>query len=192
MPSPDGFNFTLHIRRLCEDFIARLEPLRHIKLERVAICFSQTRTTRQGRYATLTPLRFLDGKPHTIRRGRQWGISKVFDAAGREMLYILNFYLPRFLDLPLREKLTTVVHELWHIHPRFNGDVRRLGARHYAHGRSKKKYDADMERLVEQWLRLDPPEELYAFLRDDFRALSARHGRIFGRRFHAPKLFRVD
>jgi hypothetical protein len=49
-----------------------------------------------------------------------------------------------------------------------------------------------MERLVEQWLRLDPPEELYAFLRDDFRTLSARHGRIFGRRFHAPKIFRVD
>jgi hypothetical protein len=192
MPAPDGFDFTLHIRRLCADFVSRLEPLRHIDLARVAITFSQTRTARPGRYATLTPLRFIDGKLHAIRRGRQWGISKIFDADGREMLYILNFYLPRFLNLPLGEKLTTVVHELWHISPRFNGDIRRLGAHHYAHGPSKKKYDADMERFVEHWLRLDPPEELYAFLRDDFGALATRHGRIFGWPFRAPKLFRVD
>ncbi|MBN2579997.1 MAG: hypothetical protein JXB10_13495 [Pirellulales bacterium] len=191
--SGPGFDFTLHIRRLCEDFTARLVPLRHVDLSRVAICSSQTRSaSRQGRYATLTPLRFADGKLHTIRRGRQWGIQKVLDADGREMLYILNFYLPRFLDLPFREKLTTVVHELWHISPRFNGDVRRLGVRHYAHGRSKKQYDAEMERLVAEWLRLDPPEELYGFLRDDFRTLHVRHGRIFGRKFSAPKLFRVD
>jgi predicted metallopeptidase len=192
MPAPDGFDFTLHIRRLCEDFIARLEPLRHIELARVAITFSQTRTTRPGLYATLTPLRFFDGKPHTIRRGRQWGITKIFDTAGHEMLYILNFYLPRFLNLPFQEKLNTVAHELWHISPRCNGDVRRLGARHYAHGRSKKKYDVEMEQLVRQWLRCDPPEDLYAFLREDFPALSARHGRVFGQRFRAPKLIRVD
>jgi predicted metallopeptidase len=189
----NGFDFTLHIRRLCEDFVARLEPLRHIDLTRVAISFSQTRSAaRQGLYATLTPLRFFGGKLHTIRRGRQWGIQKVHDGNGREMLYLLNFYLPRFLDLSFREKLTTVVHELWHIHPQCNGDVRRLGAERFVHGRSKRQYDAQMEKLVEDWLAQDPPGELYDFLRQNFRELSARRGRVFGRKFHAPKLFRVD
>ena len=64
------------------------------------------------------------------------------------MLYILNFYLPRFLDLPFREKLTTMLHELWHIGPKFDGDVRRLGGRCFAHGSSQKQYDAHVEALL--------------------------------------------
>ena len=39
------------------------------------------------------------------------------------MLYLLSFYLPRFLKLPWREKLATVIHELWHVNPQFNGDL---------------------------------------------------------------------
>jgi len=188
-----GFNFTLHVRQLCEDFVARLDPLRHIDLSRVVISFSQTRSaSRHGLYATLTPLRFDGGKRHAIRRGRQWGRQKMLDKNGREMLYILNFYLPRFLDLPLREKLTTVMHELWHVHPQFNGDVRRLGARCFAHGSSKKQYDAEMEALLDQWFALNPPEELYDFLRHNFHQLSTRHGRVLGRKFHRPKLVRLD
>ena len=79
-------------------------------------------------FATLTPLRFAGGRMHTFRRKRRWRIQRLYDPDGREMLYILTFYLPRFLDLPLREKLTTVLHELWHVGPEFDGDVRRLGA----------------------------------------------------------------
>ena len=88
-------------------------------------------------FASLTPLRFAGGQRHTLRRGRQWTLQRVCED-GREMLYILNFYLPRFLDLPLDEKLTTVVHELWHIGPRFDGDLRRFGGRCYAHSGSQK------------------------------------------------------
>ena len=111
-------------------------------MSRVAVSFSQARSgTRAGMYATLTPLRFPGGRIHTVRRGRKWGMQKVKDHNGQEMLYILNFYLPRFLDLPLREKLDTVVHELWHIGPKFDGDLRRFGNRCFAHGPSKKQYD---------------------------------------------------
>ena len=96
-------------------------------MRRVAVSFSQARSgTRAGMYATLTPLRFPGGRIHTVRRGRKWGMQKVKDHNGEEMLYILNFYLPRFLDLPFREKLDTVVHELWHIGPKFDGDLRAL------------------------------------------------------------------
>ena len=115
---PAGFDFTLHMRRLCEDMTDRLPELRHIDLSRVAISFSQARkNTRHGVFASLTPMRFADGRTHTVRRGRKWGVQRLQAASGREMLYILNFCLPRFLDLPFGEKLTTVVHELWHISP---------------------------------------------------------------------------
>lgn len=190
---PAGFDFTSHMRRICDDMVGRLDQLRHIDLSRVALSFSQTRKAgRYGIYAAVTPLRFAGGGTHVVRRGRRWGIQRLCDADGREMLYILNFYLPRFFDLPFREKLTTVLHELWHIGPKFDGDVRRLGGRCFAHGSSQKQYDAHIEALVARWLSLGPPEPLYAFLRLNFRELVQRHGRIVGRRVPAPKLVPLD
>jgi hypothetical protein len=188
-----GFDFTLYTRRLCDDMVARLDQLRHVDMSRVAVSFAQTRRAgSQGMFASLTPLRFADGQMHTFRRKRRWGIQRLYDPDGREMLYILNFYLPRFLDLPFREKLTTVLHELWHIGPKFDGDVRRLGDRCFAHGASQKQYDAHIEVLVDRWLALGPPESLYAFLRLGFRELAARHGRVFGRKVPSPKLVPLD
>jgi len=191
--APAGFDFTTHMRRLCDDVVARLDQLGHVDMSRVALSFSQTRKAGSfGIYAAVTPLRFVGGGTHTIRRGRRWGIQHLYDANGREMLYILNFYLPRFFDLPFREKLTTVVHELWHIGPKFDGDVRRLGGRCFAHGSSQKRYDAHIEALVARWLSLEPPEPLYAFLRLSFRELSSRHGRIVARRVSMPKLLPLE
>ena len=187
-----GFDFTLHMRQLCEDMVARVDALRHIDMGRVALSFSQTRRTGPyGMYASLTPLRFPGGQMHTIRRGRRWGMQRLLAADGRELLYILNFYLPRFLDLPLREKLGTIVHELWHIGPKFDGDLRRYGGRCFAHSPSQRRYDAQVTRLVDCWLSLSPPEAAYGFLRLNFRELVARHGHVYGRKIPAPKLLPV-
>jgi len=184
-----GFDFTGHIRRLCGDMVRRVDRLRHIDLDRLAVGFRQTRSrTTHGMFASLTGMRFAGGQPHTVRGGRKWGIQRLLGPGGREMLYLLEFYLPRFLDLPFREKLTTVVHELWHVSPRFDGDVRRHKGRCYIHGSSQKQYDALVGTLVDQWLRLDPPEALYHFLRDDFHTLSHRHGHIHGTKVRSPKL----
>jgi predicted metallopeptidase len=190
---PRGFDFTTHMRRLCADMVVRLEQLRHIDMAQVAVSFSQTRKAgRFGIYAAVTPLRFSGGGRHMLRRGRRWGMPRLYDPEGREMLYILTFYLPRFLDLPLQEKLTTVVHELWHVGPAFDGDVRRLGGRCFAHGASRKQYDAHIEALVARWLSCNPPAALYDFLRLSFRELSARHGRVVGQRVPTPKLAPLD
>jgi len=187
-----GFDFTLHMRRLCNDMAVRVDRLKHIDISRVAISFSQARkATSFGMYASLTPMRFSQGRMHTIRRGRKWGVQRLLGADGREMLYILNFYLPRFLNQPFQEKLLTVMHELWHIGPRFDGDVRRFGSRCFAHGSSQKQYDAQVEVLLRRWLALGPPEPVYAFLRLDFGELTARYGRVFGRKIPAPKLREV-
>jgi len=185
----NGFDFTSRIRALSTDMVCRLPELAHIDMNRVAVGFSQTRRSGpQGIYATLTPLRFVGGGLHTVRRGRQWGVQRLFDAAGREMLYILRFYLPRFLDLTFEQKLTTVAHELWHIGPDFDGDLRRFNGRCYAHSPSRKDFDAAAERLVRRWLDSRPPEGLCDFLRQDYRTLVERHGRVFGIRVTTPKL----
>jgi hypothetical protein len=190
---PTGFDFTLHMRRLCDDMVARLDPLRHVDMSRVAVSFTQTRRPgSMGMFASLTPLRFAGGQMHTFRRKRRWGIQRLFAEDGREMLYILTFYLPRFLDLPFREKLATTLHELWHIGPNFDGDIRRLGSRCYAHGSSQKRYDAYVEALLDRWLGFGPPESLYGFLRLHFRELAGRHGRVYGRKVPVPKLVPLD
>ncbi|MBN2476667.1 MAG: hypothetical protein JXB62_18800 [Pirellulales bacterium] len=181
------------MRRLCDDMVTRVGRLRHVDMDRVAVGFSQARKASPfGMYASLTPMRFAGGALHTVRRGRKWGVQRLYDASGREMLYILNFYLPRFLDLPLREKLTTVVHELWHIGPQFDGDVRRFGGRCFAHGASQKRYDTQVETLLRRWLADEPAESVWAFLRDDFRELTTRHGHVHGRKFPSPKLIPVQ
>ena len=54
-----GFNFTLHMRRLCVELADRLEELAHVDMDRVAIRFCQARkAVRYGMQASLTPLRF--------------------------------------------------------------------------------------------------------------------------------------
>lgn len=190
---PAGFDFTGHVHRLCRDMVDRLDPLRHIDVSRVAVAFSQTRkATAYGMHASLTPMRFAGGLRHATHDGRKWGVQRLYGPDGREFLYILNFYLPRFLDLPLPEKLATILHELWHISESFDGDVRRFAGRCFLHGSSQHAYDARVRRLVDGWLAQQPPPSLYAFLHGTFRDLVARHGRVFGRKIPTPKLLPVQ
>src|SRR2546423_750122 len=170
-----AFDFTLHIRRLCDDMVGRLPELAHIDMDRVAVTFCQTRkAVPHGMFASLTPLRFAGGAATAVQRGRLHAIERVCNASGREMLYILSLYLPRFQNLDFREKLITVLHELWHISPDFSGDIRRHNGRFHAHTHSQAEYDEEMGRLADRWLAAGPPQELWSFLHEDFRQLAHR------------------
>jgi predicted metallopeptidase len=187
--SSSGFDFTASMRRLCTDLCTRLEALRHIDVDRVAIRYCQARKrVAHGLQASLTPLRFEGGQRHRQLRGRTWSIQQLYDAHGQEMLYLLSFYLPRFQDRPFDDKLSTVIHELWHVSPSFDGDLRRHPGRCYAHTHSQKQYDAQMQTLAAEWLALAPPPDLYEFLRLDFRQLAQRHGFIVGQSIPTPKV----
>jgi hypothetical protein len=188
-PRPLGFNFTHHVRLVCQDMVERLAELRHIDFSRVAVGFCQARkAVPHGLQAALTPMRFEEGRQVTIRNGRQYRVQQLVDERGNEFLYLLTFYLPRFLNLPFREKLVTILHELWHISPRFDGDLRRHEGRCYIHTRSEREYNAAMGKLADQWLAQNPPDDLYRFLDLSFAALCAHHGRVYGARIPAPKL----
>ncbi|MCG8583562.1 MAG: hypothetical protein MI757_02495 [Pirellulales bacterium] len=188
-----GFDFTAHVRRLALDMVTRTPDLAHIDLSRVAFSFAQARKrVSHGIQASLTPMRFESGSLTGWRRGRQWTVQRLIAADGTEMLYILTLYLPRFMDQPFEEKLATLVHELWHISPAFDGDLRRHAGRCYAHTSSQAAYDAEVDRVVERWLSLDPPQELYRFLRLNFDELERRHGGVYGQRIAIPKLIPVE
>ncbi len=187
------FDFTSAIDRVCRDMTDRIGALNHIDMNYVAIGFCQTRrATSHGMFASLTPLRFQNGKRITRRSGKKWKIQSYLSSEGGEYLYILNFYLPRFLELSLFDKLETIVHELYHISPSFDGDLRRFGGRCYAHGSSQKKYDAIVKRLTHQWLDAEPPKGMWEFLRYDYRQITKRYGSVYGVKIPAPKLILVE
>ena len=187
-----GFSFTNSMRRVCADAVERLPALGHIDLDHVALSFAQTRKrTAHGLYASLTPMRFAGGSLICRRRASTYAIQRLYDAQGREILYILTFYLPRFMDLGFREKLITVFHELWHIGPAFDGDLRRHPGRCYAHTHSQKDYDAEMDMLARQYLSAAPPLDIYGFLQGNFADLLTQYGRVFGAKIRRPRLQRL-
>jgi hypothetical protein len=188
-----GFDFTGHVRRLSTDMARRTPHLGHIDPDRVAIGFCQTRKpVSHGTYASLTPMRFVGGRVDTVRRRRRWTLQRLYDPSGREMLYILSLYLPRFMNLPFRQKLTTLMHELWHIGPRFDGDLRRYDGRCFVHTGSQRSYDVHAERLADDWLSLYPPHDVYDFLHASFQDLVRLHGGVYGTKIPTPKLVPVD
>ncbi len=190
--SRQSFDFTQAMCDLCADIAERVSEFQHVEVERVAFNICQTRRdVSHGMYASLTPLRFAGGAERKVMRGMSWGVEPLCDEGGSDYLYLLSFYLPRFQNTSLEEKLTTIFHELWHIAPEFNGDVRRHAGRCYAHGSSQRRYDAEMTRLAQAWLALNPPAQLYDFLSLSFAELVAEHGRVIGNRWRAPKLVRA-
>ncbi len=158
----------------------------------VAVTFAQTRSPVEwGIQARLTPLRFEGGSIVERRKGRLWTVQRVTHH-GREALYILTFFLPRFLNLTFEEKMITVFHELYHISPQFNGDIRRFGGACYMHTGSQKSYDRQMAVYAKDYLRMQAPEELVRFLRLSFAELQANCGHVVGLRIAIPRLIPID
>ena len=186
---PQRFNFSQAMVNLCDDMSHRLEAFHHLAMEEVAVTFAQTRSlASHGLQAKLTPMRFEDGALEmTADDGQRWTVRRLYRDRV-EILYILTFYLPRFLNQSFREKLITVVHELYHISPYFNGDIRRLSGRYHVHSHSQKEYDLHMAEFVDQYLSQNPPRELYQFLEYDFETLQQNYGTVFGMKLPIPKL----
>ena len=184
-----GFDFTSHIYYLCHDACTRLTELQHIDMQRVAVTFSQARKqVSHGLYASMTPMRFEGGALQDTSEEQHYTVQRLYDDNGCEMMYILRLYLPRFMEESFQEKLVTIFHELWHISPDFNGDLRRHEGRCYLHTHSQEQYDVSMAQLVAKWLQLNPSPALYAFLQYDFNELQQRFGRIYGVKIAHPKL----
>jgi len=182
------FDFCSHMEGLCADVISRCPSLYHVDMSRLQLAVTPARNNRRhGLQARVTPLRLHDGRLSRRRRGVIFQIQRYF-VDGREMLYLVTFCLPRFLDLTFDEKFVTIFHELFHIGPSFNGDLRRHDGRYYQHTHSKKKYDCGMKEYVEAYLQSQPDSNLHGFLHHSFEELHERHGKVQGVMVPVPKL----
>jgi hypothetical protein len=191
-PAGRPFDFCGHVRRLCTDITRRCPELAHIDVARLLFGMTQARSGRRhGLQARVTPLRFRDGRLTRHRRGVAYQVQRYL-VDDRDMLYLVTFCLPRFLDQDFDDKFVTLFHELFHISQDFDGDLRRHEGRYDLHSHSKRDYDRHMARLARAYLATKPDPALYGFLRLNFAQLQHRHGSVAAIVVPRPKLIPVS
>jgi predicted metallopeptidase len=188
----DNFDVTRALSRLAEDVVKRTPEFAPIDMRQVLVTMTLARNGRaHGLQARVTPMRFARGSKVRSYRGKPYTIqSYVVD--GNEILYLVSFCMPRFLNLPFDEKMITLLHELYHISPNFDGDLRRHAGRYSAHTHSKKEYDDHMAQLARAYLATNPDPRLHGFLRLNFAQLQHAHSIVVGIRVPQPVLIPVS
>jgi hypothetical protein len=190
-PTDRPFDFCGHLRRLCADIVARCEELRHIDVSKLLFAMTQARSGRlHGLQARVTPLRFRHGALLRQRHGIGYQVQRYL-VDGCDMLYLVTFCLPRFFEQDFDDKLITVFHELYHINPNFDGDLRRHAGRYDVHSQSKRAYDQHMAHLARAYLSSSPDPSLHAFLRLNFAQLQYRHGHVAAVVVPRPKVLPI-
>ena len=191
VPGVRPFNLSAHLTALVEDVAARCPTFAHLQPGGLLCSFTTTRPGKHGLLARVSPLRFRDGTLYRRSRGNTYQVQRFF-VRGREVLYVVAFALPRFLNLPFEEKLVTVFHELYHVGPRFDGDLRRFEGRCQFHTGSKKGYDRHMAELVRVYLADHPRPAVFAFLHRTFAQLWAEYGGVYAVKVPRPKMVLVE
>ncbi len=186
---PQAFHYTNAIREVVVDIVDTMEEFRHVDLARVLVAFAQARQqSKHGTYASCFPLRFEGGAREMLHRGQRYQMPVVRTLEEEEALYILYFMLPRFHDeTDYHEKLATIIHELFHISPLFNGDIRRFPGKNFAHGHSRELYHAAMRKMADRYLASSPHAHSHEFLKVPWSELAARPGGIVGMQIARPR-----
>lgn len=193
--SRSPFDITAAVRDVCRDICSKVSIFRSYDLSRVGFSVSKSRGSDDyGVFASLTPLRFENGSRLTRRRGAFYTIPAVYDAQTKiELSYILTICVPRFTNRKsVKDKIVTLTHELYHISPRFDGDIRRFNGPKYAHGSSRKRFDAIASKIADEWLATDPDPKIWDFLRWNFDELEERFGGVVGWRFPSVPLKKIS
>ncbi|MCE8422918.1 MAG: hypothetical protein J5U17_04695 [Candidatus Methanoperedens sp.] len=182
-----GFDFTGSMNLLVNDIIKTHPSFDHIILKNILIAMSSSNGSKNGVVAKLRPMRFEGGSKIKKLRGIEYAAPAV-NINGNNILYIVYFHLPRFQNHGNhKNKLATVLHELYHISPQFNGDVRRFSGKNYAHGSSRKKYDDIIDRYTDEYINKTSHPELGMFLRYKYSELKRKYGAIFGDVIRIPR-----
>jgi len=183
---------TRAIEAIIADIVTKIDDLSHIDPARLIVSLSPTRSGGVGgTYARIHPLRFEGGERSTVvtRRGVRYRYTMpTITHRGEEALYLITFLVPRFLNLTPQEKLSTIIHELYHVSPAFDGDIRRFPGRNYAHGSSRKRYNERIARLTAAYIGQPGSRELLAPIAPMLVELKARHRVVVGRRVRTPKI----
>ncbi len=174
------FDYSSHVRRLCVDVVDRCDEFSHIDMRHILVGVTQARNNNvHGLQARVTPMRFPGGSLTQRNEGVTYRVQR-YTFEDTEFYYLMTFCLPRYANQDFDNKLITVFHELYHIGPEFDGDLRRHEGQCEIHGDSQKEYDEQMAALAREYLSSNPDPDLLAFLRLNFSQLEERHENVVG------------
>lgn len=181
------FNYTHHLEKLIRHICATMPEFSHVDCDRLLIGYAPARLTgEQGLYAKIVPMKFEGGVDTTTRGRYTYRMPELYHKE-HQILYVIYFCMPKFADLKFDTKLGTVLHELFHISPLFNGDIRRFPGPKYAHGYSLKKYQQRIFWLRERYLAACNGTKPYEFLELSLAELEERHGGVVASRIKQPR-----
>jgi predicted metallopeptidase len=179
-------NITDVLTDLIKEIIIRSHFFSHIDTTKLIVCLSSNKKNGRGSiYGKLVPFKFKNGSDTVTFKGKYYSIPRITNN-GTDILYAIYFHLPRFFDLPADKKLNVIFHELYHISPDFNGDIRRMGNVKKAHGSSKKRFDLKFENEVKSFYEYISKTYFLDFLRMDSKSLKNKY-HIYARRMKIPK-----
>lgn len=182
------FDYSYRMKKLIADISRRCQAFNHIDSRKILVGVSRSRNNKKhGLQAKLVPLKFQGGR-RVIQTAGDWycKMPKTIHN-GREILYAIYFCLPRFQNLSFDEKMMIIFHELYHINPAFNGDIRRFPGKYYQHSRSEKEYDGIAESLSKRYLSSRHSRQRTRFLRFRHEELRQRYGEVTGLHLRLPE-----
>ncbi len=188
----EPFNLTDALTLIIKEMIASTEEFKLFDINKILLCCGTNKSTSKGGiYGKLVPLKFENGNDIIKHRGYYYTIPKL-RVNNIEIIYIIYLYIPKFLDLPAKEKIDVMFHELYHINPEFNGDIRRMGKFKKAHGHSRKSFDEKYKSYAEAFYEQIKETPFLDFLELNTDALMKKFNKISYRRMKVPKPVRID
>jgi predicted metallopeptidase len=142
-------NVTRAVKRLIRDLAARIPELSHVRASRILVVSGEARRASR---ATIRPAR---GRARA--GGRERPIIRV---KGREILYVVTLRPLWFQRSSARERIATIVHELYHASTRFDGTLHR-GRRHSR--LPLPVYNRKIRALLRRYLEVAPEEMIAPF-----------------------------
>lgn len=142
-------NITLAVKRLVRDVAARVPELSHARASRVLVVAGEARRASR---ATIRPAHF---KETRARAGTGTRTKPLIRVKGRKILYVITLRPLWFLESAPRERVATILHELYHASRRFDGTLHR-GRRHSRLPRTA--YNRRIRRLLDRYLAAAPEE----------------------------------
>jgi predicted metallopeptidase len=150
----ETLNVTRAVKRLIRDLAARVPELSHVRASRVLVVAGEARRASRG---TIRPAHFEETRARSGAGARRKPLIRV---KGRKILYVVTLRPLWFLDSTPRQRIATIVHELYHASTRFDGTLHR--------GRLHSRlplaaYDRRVGALVDRYLEAAPPEIVEPF-----------------------------
>ncbi|MBN1114060.1 MAG: hypothetical protein JXA66_01835, partial [Oligoflexia bacterium] len=185
-------DYSAAIQNLIGDITRRVHELSYIDPDKVSVILKRSRSKNdEGVWAEVTGLE-PEGESLKLTHGRteRFFTSKSLLLNGNMVKYVIEFYVPRFINLPFMEKIITVFHELYHISPKFDGNLRFFSGKNYMHGDSIERYDLYMEYLVSKYLQTN--SDYVEFLKHNYENLRNKAAfKTLGTIVPKPELFRI-